>query len=184
MGINIFLFFYYYGVLRRTVVARLLFFFLVIFFFFKKPWGLLFSLLLNCISSLFRQTFSLSILISTFCLPPHTNVPCFYKRDANCLQSLWKGNLISLLASSDRGNDNWLIKYEKPGDGELTEKVSWGIFIEALCLQCWAAQRKCHDWEPCANAGVSYSFFNAKWLCIVFFMGMACLDKQFLPYAQ
>jgi len=46
------------------------------------------------------------------------------------------------LASSDRGNDNWLIKYEKPGDGELTEKVSRGIFIE---LFCWAVQRKCHD---------------------------------------
>lgn len=70
-----------------------------------------------------------------------------YKRNANCLLCLWKGNLISLLASSDRGNDNWLIKYEKPGDGELTEKVSWGIFIELLC---WAAQRKWHDWEPCA----------------------------------
>jgi len=49
---------------------------------------------------------------------------------------------LSYLASSDRGNDNWLIKYEKPGDGELTEKVSRGIFIE---LFCWAVQRKCHD---------------------------------------
>lgn len=25
----------------------------------------------------------------------------------------------------DRGNDNWLIKYEKPGDAEAPEKVSW-----------------------------------------------------------
>ncbi|KAI2668670.1 Phosphatidylinositol 4-kinase type 2-beta [Labeo rohita] len=29
-----------------------------------------------------------------------------------------------VIRNTDRGNDNWLIKYEKPGDGELTEKES------------------------------------------------------------
>lgn len=30
---------------------------------------------------------------------------------------------ILLSPSSDRGNDNWLIKYEKPGEGDESDKV-------------------------------------------------------------
>lgn len=54
--------------------------------------------------------------------------------------SLNKESDLSLYASSDRGNDNWLIKYEKPGDGELAEKVSCGIFI--VCSVCSAGKFK------------------------------------------
>lgn len=53
--------------------------------------------------------------------------------------------LTSVNYSSDRGNDNWLIKYEKPGERK-EEGAGQGV------RSCW--------WSSCWNSTVNYVYFK------------------------